>query len=1099
MKNKTSDLFRKFKKGFTLVELIIVIVIIGVLAAVLIPSLTGYITKAKNSNDLSIVTSLNQAMEIDNIEEELNFYSPQDLSKYLEEKNLTNLKVNNKKNLIVFDKATKKFEIMENYEDQALVENPYFVAGLYQNKYIVSNNGNSLSNLIGELNSLDSTNIDSADLVKSVNAIKNKDLRTKVVNILEKTYFLTSTGELKSINTANMKKTAATDKDRVVVLNDVETLALDNVATKSVTLVVPTFITNATISQNITIGAEFKVRGNIKVFTEEVRTIIGLTRFDSNPKYDDMNNNNVTKEEWKIVTTEEELRNAVIDNYKTIVIGKSFTITKSLNVPYGINILLPYEKTNDKENQGYKFYRRPQKIGKNGLDDYFENEQYGSILSVVCGEKKLVDLNVPIGGETKYLNNDAVLTIKKGVNITLGGNLVVGGLCGCGLQGLQAQTSGKYAQINLDGTINVLDGGILNVYGYIKTTDNGKIEVSKNGVIKEPLVIGDYKGGSKTMIYANPDDPQIPFMEYALPNVQVETIIKQGNLVCKTMLNTGEKLGLPANQNYIEINFIGLSDSNPFIVLNEETNITMNYNKNNILNNNPSDIDHCGTNEITINGGASLNYLQFELKTSYATIKIDSSTMILPLPFTLNIRLENGSYDLNGKYALLPGARMTVEKDAILNLNENSEFYAMNYLTQEGLKKHGFEYLLCIENMLEEKYENANYTSKFIVDGTFNIKDRSTFGGIINSLCNDAIINVESLAVLSNSIELGISNGSTIGDIAYRTKYQMDAKLLCNNNLINLEKNCSYKSVNSNEKNVTAENVFYYEYVDKVEVDATSETQKKWNSEFLINDYPTSLEPSFTFISVVPKEHLLYLSITDLFNQQIKFNNIFNIFNEDSYIKETYMNSNKWNEVENIKADFNKRYNDLKNLYTHLNASQEQFMLEIENTDKEYNAAVEALTKEWELIIDNTNCIKDTLKKFVKNNTSFIDSLKKADFSYLTISSAFYEKGKQEEFINELTEKYITKYDLLDKSLKENIQCLRNFDRDGAIIKVQNKYIELYRNKIDFLSKTNELLESYFNAINNVEHYFIKEGLKLQEKNIEAEILVQGSWLKVTK
>ena len=72
------------KKGFTLTELIVVIAVIAILAAVLIPTLTGYIEKARVSADNQEVAVLNKLL-LDAEINEVEFKDVTELKKYLAE------------------------------------------------------------------------------------------------------------------------------------------------------------------------------------------------------------------------------------------------------------------------------------------------------------------------------------------------------------------------------------------------------------------------------------------------------------------------------------------------------------------------------------------------------------------------------------------------------------------------------------------------------------------------------------------------------------------------------------------------------------------------------------------------------------------------------------------------------------------------------------------------------------------------------------------------------------------------------------------------------------------------------------------------------
>jgi len=60
---KKLNVLKKSKKGFTLVELIVVLVILAILAAILVPTLLGYIDKARSEKDYSTAQTVRVAAQ----------------------------------------------------------------------------------------------------------------------------------------------------------------------------------------------------------------------------------------------------------------------------------------------------------------------------------------------------------------------------------------------------------------------------------------------------------------------------------------------------------------------------------------------------------------------------------------------------------------------------------------------------------------------------------------------------------------------------------------------------------------------------------------------------------------------------------------------------------------------------------------------------------------------------------------------------------------------------------------------------------------------------------------------------------------------------
>lgn len=249
MKNK--------KKGFTLVELVIVIAVIAILAAVLIPTFSSVIKNANNSADLQLVNNLNIVASTHSISDTNNeFETADNIRLMLKEEGINpdSLTTKNKDAIIVYNTSSGKFErctLKENALEAFAAEAEDFYVGYYleeifENRIILSTRGNDLAEAIFALHNLPG-DVDAGYIDKQLKKIPS-ELQEKVKFIMESSVFINEEGKVVTFNGSIEPTTSneiSEDKTRIIFYEQEQNFDLSNLTCSKTSLhaIIPNYVT----------------------------------------------------------------------------------------------------------------------------------------------------------------------------------------------------------------------------------------------------------------------------------------------------------------------------------------------------------------------------------------------------------------------------------------------------------------------------------------------------------------------------------------------------------------------------------------------------------------------------------------------------------------------------------------------------------------------------------------------------------------------------------------------------------------------------------------------------------------------------------------
>lgn len=429
--------------------------------------------------------------------------------------------------------------------------------------------------------------------------------------------------------------------------------------------------------------------------------------------------------------------NSLTSGGKVFMIGDT-TIGEDLTIPSGIELVLAYSLT---DTTGY---------AQGGGNDR---------VSWNCGV-------------------DPYVTLTVNGKLTLNGKLIVGGVQHKADQSAQGHTSGAYAQMIVNGSVEIANGGYLDVIG--RVTGNGTITAVNGATLRQPFTVNNYAGGTNTEALYNAK--QFPFVQFATINVECKQIVNHGaKVIGSTSLYFWSSI---TTQDVVLVDKVENRTSEgegALIWMHEGSSLEISYDSTRRIDAEVGNIHLGDFGVTTIDVYGKITAGEFSLQ-GYG-----SGEMVLAIPYTYNFNIKSGAtVTIDQAYKIMPGAIVTIENGATVNITENGKLYVYDGLYQSSKDGKRYPYYDELEG-----YGFAK-SGMLIVNGTLNIN--GVFAGIAQTV-EGGEINVGANANVANQT---IVEGCNDGYDYNMATFDMSGRVYGVNGFVNLEKGKTYRTFANN-------------------------------------------------------------------------------------------------------------------------------------------------------------------------------------------------------------------------------------------------------------------------------------------------------------